>query len=192
MFLSRFREFFLLPGLEWIGPEMRTLTTFSVLAGSVVVCYGGDLLPFVLCYLVGLVLVLGFTVCVFLRRYSDCEDRLDEIETANFSLCKLVDELEECERKLDACHSKERKSNRTLMAIKKALECSIILDLPKDPVITSTGHIYSLGAMNEYCWRSTNGLYRCPNTRMNLRPENIMRCYPLEHVCEEIRAWEEA
>ena len=189
MFSNRLRECLLHPCLAWIGPEFMTLTRFSVMAGAVIASRNSDCLPFVVCNLVGLVLAFACTTCFFLRMYLNCRARLDDIEANDGNIRKLTDQLEACERKLDACHSKEKKMTGTLMAIKKALECPILCGVPADPVITSTGYIYSLRAMNEYCWHN-NGFYRCPNTRQALRAQDFMRCYPVMHACEEIRLWE--
>ena len=177
--------------MGWIRSEIATLTHFSVLTGLVVMMHGGDFLPFVVCYMAGIILVVSVVAWYLYRMYAECSAKLALIDKDCREVRVSINQLEECERKLLESVTREKAHMRVLNVIKKALECPITCCVPLDPVVTSTGHVCSLRAMNEYS-RYNDGFYRCPIKRCPLHPGEIRRCYPVTEVCNEIRWWEES
>ena len=178
------------PALGWIRSEVTTLTHFSVLTGIVVGFHGGDFLPFVVCYMAGIILVVAFTAVYFYRLHAKSSVRLAKIDMTLYFARDSFKQLEECERKLQESVRREQAHVRVLTVIRESIQCPIMQEVPVDPVVLITGYVCSDKAMRQDAWHN-NGYYRCPINRVPLYPGDIKRCYALNQICDEIRWWEE-
>jgi hypothetical protein len=165
------------PCFEWGSSNIKNLTHFSMLAALVVHCSGGGLLPVFTGFVVGLALVLGWMCWFFFREYLRIRKEMDSFYFDANQAQMFADKLEEYERR-------EAVSIKAVKAIKKALQCPITLCVPKDPVISPSGRVYSRQAMDEYAGKI--GYYRCPVTRLVFERTKLIRCYPIESICEEL------
>lgn len=165
------------PCFEWGGSNIKNLTHFSMLAALVIHCSGGGLLPVFTGFVVGLALVLGWMCWFFFREYYRIRKEMDSFYFDANQAQMFADKLEEYERR-------EVLSIKAIKAIKKALQCPITLCVPNDPVITPSGRMFSRQALDEYA--RNIGFYRCPVTRLVFDKRRLIRCYPIESICEEL------
>jgi hypothetical protein len=179
------------PGIGWVRSEIATLTHFSILSGIILVIRGGDFLPFLVCYMAGIILVAVLVAWYFYCMHAKSSAKLASIAKDCQEVRVSISQLDECEQKLLESVTREKAHARVLNVIKKALECPILCGVPKDPVVTSTGYVCSLRAMNEYS-RYNDGCYNCPIHRCLLHPTEVRRCYPVTEICNEILWWDES
>jgi hypothetical protein len=180
-----------LPAIGWVRSELATLTHFSVLTGLVVVMHGGDFLPFLVCYMAGIVLVALFVAWYFYCMHANSSAKLAFMAKECHEVRVSVNQLDECERKLMQSVTREQAHARVLNVFKKALECPILCEVPRDPIVTSTGYVCSLRAMTDHS-RYNRGFFSCPIRGCPLYPEDVLRCYPVIELCNEIRLWDES
>ena len=168
--------------VRWAESQILTLTHFSVLAAVLVHCCAGRLLLVVTGYSIGVAAVLACLCCQLFARYREARKTLSSIEHDVRQADNLWIELEKAQ-------SRELQYKKAFMAIKGCVECSITMQVPKDPVMTSTGYVFSKKALD--AWMCKLGFYACPNTRKHLSPHDIMEIYSLKKVCAELRKVDE-
>lgn len=181
--------------MSWLRSETMSLLHFSVMACVITLSGGIGCLPFIMCFMIGVCVVLAFVAWFFYCRYVDTYKQLEALRAEDRIAAASLDELEACDVKMAALRRQlaessalEKNSTRAMVAIRKAIECSITLSVPEDPVVSSTGHVFSSRAINRYAV-SLGGYVRCPITRQH--PCVLVRCFPLREVCQETLVWEE-
>ena len=166
----------------WAQSQILTLTHFSVLAAVVVHCCSGNLLPVVTAYSIGVAAVLA-CLCLHLAcRYYEARKTLSSIEHDVRQAQKWSFDLEKAQKR-------ERVYKRAIESIKEYMECSISCEVPKDPVVTSTGFVFEKKELHD--WMRRVGHYECPRSRAWLNPADIIRIYPINHICAELRLVED-
>ena len=164
--------------VRWAQSQILTLTHFSVLAAVLVHCCAGNLLLVVTAYSIGVAAVLACLCLHLFARYYEARKTLSSIEHDVRQAQKWSFELEKAQ-------NRERVYKRAFESIKECMECSITCEVPNDPVVTSTGFVFSKRALD--AWMSEVGYYTCPRTRMLLNPSDIVRVYPVINVCAEVQ-----
>ena len=163
---------------EWGCSHINNLTHFSALAGVMLYCACGDCMPAVLGLLIGLVLILA-RLCLWFWKECKRLRKADGLFYLDIHQAQMYMERMERHRK------NELVCRVALKKIKKALECPVSLCVPEDPMVTSSGYVYSDAMLKRFPLRG--GFYICPMTRMPLSPLLVQRCYPVETVCAELR-----
>lgn len=171
------------PELGWLRSEVFSLTHFSVLAGVMVACCGGNYLPLVACYMAGALFALAWVAWTLWCRYLTVCDRLKVLQRDNLEIAKLRSQLHATKYRLCV-------ATQALESIKQELICPIKQDLPLDPIITSSGYVCSDYALDRYA--RVSGYYKCPINRARLDACEIVHSRQVSNICDEIRMWESA
>jgi hypothetical protein len=174
--------------LSWIRSEVLSLTHFSVLAGVMVACSGGSYLPLIAGYMAGAIVVIVSIVWLLvykniaaLKKVSILEKTIKDLKGENQALNVLMVLQQQTSNKL-------YRGMLTLGRIKEDLMCPITQEMPRDPVITSTGYVCSGKALEKYFHHVRD--YRCPINRARLSALEVVDSRKLANICDEIRKWE--
>ena len=148
------------------------ITIFVVVGGSSAIMIPVAILS------IGLALTFSSLFNMSEKRYGYVMKELDRTQSELQRAHKRIAKFEKS--------SKISKSYEEVFAtIKAAVTCAITHEVPTDPLVTRTGHMYSRAAL--YKWAVSTGRLTCPLTRANLSEYELVHNIPVLNVCDAIR-----
>jgi hypothetical protein len=150
------------------------ITIFVVGGGSAIII----MIP-VTILSIGLALTFSHLFNMSEKRYGYVRKELDRTQS---ELQRAHKRIAEFEKSLKTT----KRYDEVFATIKAAVTCAITHEVPTDPLVTRTGHMYSRAAL--YRWAaSTGGRLTCPLTRANLSEYELVHNIPVLNVCDALR-----